>query len=872
MNDIVLIPDIVRVLVPGPPGPAGPMGPAGGFVSLSSIGANPGASDNAAVIQAAINSGVRQLLVDGLYKSSALTLPSGFQLVGLSPTLSALIPIATMAPTDTFITNSEFSNTAGTRLAKDIYIANLTIDGTLRSPTFAKWLTKLDGTPITNPEADYLMGSGVLASGIAGVSLTAVISGDKVASVTVNNPGTGFAGHPTKPYLDDRVTLIFSGGGGTGAQAYVPIAGGSISGPAVITDPGHGYSSAPAVRTHGGYADAQLLADPTVNRRNPNFNQSGPAMRFDRVDRVLIENVVWTDYANRCLTDTGCRDLTVRRCWVIRCGKDDGPFMPFWAQSQGNPLAPGTTYQDTENIVFQDVNFYDLERLAILMAPTKGGAILNCRIINAKEGGYYVPKNAALNGGKIRIIGGEIKGIRRPEISAHGIEFAQPQNVEVSGLTIEDTDGAGMAWTGTINTDIHDCKLVNCGKAGTYLYRPETERFNFAAGQRPLAGSDYSPKPPVQVGYDGGQAQKNAFFHHNIIVETRAAPDHPASVFQQVRSGITPSALVQRLIVESNIIDKPADMPFWDNTLSGVFESAQDKVIRDNIGGDYFRRREDDDGNLVVERISGTGVQVLNESLARGDLKTMITALGLSANLVCCLDAISLASYDGTSQTWVDVSGLGNSFFRGATSAVEASDPAFVGVAGGLNPNTYFQGDGGDYFTPVGVPTFGANWHQAGAKFTVMMIVQIAAVANGTLLATYNSGGFGVQISLNASLQPLFQALNAGTAMIAQANPQALSTTDLCYYAISLDEAAEVGALASTTQVGIRQKRFEGAYSAHIANAASGAVKLWARPSSTQIMPAGVKMAALAVWDNRALSLQQLATLRSGLALAWPQI
>jgi hypothetical protein len=98
----------------------------------------------------------------------------------------------------------------------------------------------------------------------------------------------------------------------------------------------------------------------------------------------------------------------------------------------------------------------------------------------------------------------------------------------------------------------------------------------------------------------------------------------------------------------------------------------------------------------------------------------VITHLGLQANLKLCLDAGDSASYDGSSQTWTDLSGGGYNFLRGTTNASQASDPTFNGVAGRQSSGEYFSYDGGDVFTlgqanPAWLQTF----HKANAKLTI---------------------------------------------------------------------------------------------------------------------------------------------------------
>ena len=127
----------------------------------------------------------------------------------------------------------------GTRVCFRPQILNCDLDGT--DLPFKRWLSKADGTPITDPGADYVAGSGALAAGIAGVDLECSISAGKVVSGTVNAGGAGWKMHPVYPYLPTTVALKFTGGGGTGARGY-----------GVLTDTGSGYTITSIVITSGG--------------------------------------------------------------------------------------------------------------------------------------------------------------------------------------------------------------------------------------------------------------------------------------------------------------------------------------------------------------------------------------------------------------------------------------------------------------------------------------------------------------------------------------------------------------------------------------------------------------------------------------------
>lgn len=130
----------------------------------------------------------------------------------------------------------------------------------------------------------------------------------------------------------------------------------------------------------------------------------------------------------------------------------------------------------------------------------------------------------------------------------------------------------------------------------------------------------------------------------------------------------------------------------------------------------------------------------------------MIQGAGASANLDFCLDAAAGASYDGTSQTWVDLTGNGNSFFRGATSGSEASDPTFSGTANKRSSAEKFTFDTGDFFRETAGHTFAESWHKENGVATILGVA--TRPSGGTNFIPFaNSGGLspGVVFQLSAS-------------------------------------------------------------------------------------------------------------------------
>jgi hypothetical protein len=104
-------------------------------------------------------------------------------------------------------------------------------------------------------------------------------------------------------------------------------------------------------------------------------------------------------------------------------------------------------------------------------------------------------------------------------------------------------------------------------------------------------------------------------------------------------------------------------------------------------------------------------------------LYDMIVARGYDTSLNVCLDAAVLAGYDGTSQTWTDLSGNGNHFYRGTTSGSDTTDPTFNGTAGAGTSAEYFSNDGVDLFQETTAQTYAETWHANNAAATIVGIV-----------------------------------------------------------------------------------------------------------------------------------------------------
>jgi Right handed beta helix region len=588
--------NIVRVLVPGIPGPAGPAG-AGGNVATAfdyipsarhaGITAGTDTAPASTEIQTGLdaNAGSTLILNPGrFYVETSLTMPSATRLSGFGRNVSVLVP--TLAGTSPVIGNA-FDNATPARIAKDIVIERIGIDGSVRSPIWHRWLSKSDDTPVTDPANDYVMGSGALASGISGVSLTAVLSGDKVASITVNNGGTGFKGHPTKPYLPNTVQLKLTGGGGFGAVANATISGSSIVSTTVV-DGGYGYTTAPAVTTMGGYADISLLYDPSVNRRNFDCNVKAICINMVKVDGGGIFDCAVTDWRNTGIWDQGCRDFHIERNRLVRCTKNDQAFHGIWVQSFGDPDSPGAAFQHTENSIVQHNTVEDGERIAIFFSPTLGGVCAYNRIHNAGEGAINVPHSVNRDKKSIVIIrGNRIVSLRQADIVGHAIEAGGPQsNLRIEDNYFEDIDDLAITSEGNQNVVVTGNHFRDCYCEFTTPFGPFGERAQFNQGTMPIAGIAHGVQGGtyISVGSQGPNGNAQMVIRENIFQDTRATGHHPLQWFSQTKAGS--NNIAQSLRVAQNRFISADPMVMLNRDVTGVWADQYAIAFENNLSDD----------------------------------------------------------------------------------------------------------------------------------------------------------------------------------------------------------------------------------------------------------------------------------------------
>lgn len=227
-------------------------------------------------------------------------------------------------------------------------------------------------------------------------------------------------------------------------------------------------------------------------------------------------------------------------------------------------------------------------------------------------------------------------------------------------------------------------------------------------------------------------------------------------------------------------------------------------------------------------------------------LSAILTGLGLSALLA--LDPADDVSYDGSSQTFVDVSGNGNDFYRGVTSAVQATDPTFVGVAGSVDEDTYFSFDGGDFFREVSsAMSFAESWHSENAEWTFVAMVYTPApgLAGASLFNWGEKSGGYVLVSTSRNLQLVRQ--NAAGTIQFVSTTMTVNASEWAMLAVRCNEPG--GGARFNVNLTSEDKVWTSSYNA----TAAGPVVIGARYASavpTSYLPNGARLGPVAAFGS----------------------
>jgi len=232
----------------------------------------------------------------------------------------------------------------------------------------------------------------------------------------------------------------------------------------------------------------------------------------------------------------------------------------------------------------------------------------------------------------------------------------------------------------------------------------------------------------------------------------------------------------------------------------------------------------------------------------------ILTDLSMIADLKLCLDAGSLASYDGTDGGWQDLTANAYQLFLGIDDTVEAADPEFMGVAGDLSGAEFFECDGSEYFTfdeAGGMPSWISDMHKVGAQWSLLIWAKLkTSGTNDYLVNTMSSSSTnGFRLDTTGRDLSLF-VHGALTVSNTTANVYDDDTWNLV--------GANIDAVGSTTSFYFLNGQYAPVadadlYDADFTGAGSSdadTLMLGARPGGGTVVPAGYGYAGAAFFDG----------------------
>ncbi|UCI08685.1 LamG domain-containing protein [Mesorhizobium sp. B1-1-8] len=254
-------------------------------------------------------------------------------------------------------------------------------------------------------------------------------------------------------------------------------------------------------------------------------------------------------------------------------------------------------------------------------------------------------------------------------------------------------------------------------------------------------------------------------------------------------------------------------------------------------------------------------------SQARTRLLPLMQRLGLTANLTVLLDAGDQASFS-SGQTWVDLSGGGDSFFLGATSGSEASDPTLNGTAGRLSANEYWKFNGSQYFIlNQANPAWVNNIHKAAAKFSSAGLYWFGAVntANGIWGNNANApGNLGARLTVTAAGALNFNVAKTGASFALDVSSTLSPTAGAWHFiGMSVDEAAGTGFI----HMDGTNFSFTSTYATPSAASATYTIEIGARGNGDGKFSNTSRMGFHSMWEGRSLTSVEMAAIYAAMRL-----
>ena len=223
--------------------------------------------------------------------------------------------------------------------------------------------------------------------------------------------------------------------------------------------------------------------------------------------------------------------------------------------------------------------------------------------------------------------------------------------------------------------------------------------------------------------------------------------------------------------------------------------------------------------------------------------------LGIQSGLQVCLDARVASSYS-RGQSWLDLSGNEQDFFRGADGTATATDPTFVGPSGSLD--AYWSLDGGDYFTyDAANETWMEDLHKDNAAFAfAAWVYRGAAGSFDGICGTLSSGVFsntGVEFGITSGdALRVFVGNGSGSSAARTATGPSVSAGAWTFVALRLDEAANTYSLI------VNDSATTGAasYTSPSSGSATATMRIMSSGGTGDLWPNGSRIAAIAMWNT----------------------
>lgn len=244
------------------------------------------------------------------------------------------------------------------------------------------------------------------------------------------------------------------------------------------------------------------------------------------------------------------------------------------------------------------------------------------------------------------------------------------------------------------------------------------------------------------------------------------------------------------------------------------------------------------------------------------NLRAALTALGLTSGLKLCLDTGDGQSYT-SGQSWLDRSGNGYDFFRGATSGAAADDPTFNGTPNKYSSGEYFSFDGGDFFRYDSAnETWMHNLHKDNAKFSLIAFCFFVPASAITLFSTAQlTTDVGMSYTYGSGGHNLFVVNGSGSAALNMSG--GLGSSDNAWHMVGISTDEAIGAAGGFHYRNGSSGTFASAYTSPSAASATSTAEIGA---ANGVGPAtsGTRIASLAMWEGvTPLTLAQMNAIRT---------